>query len=83
MTGLSFVRTLSHDVVCLAWRHGGGGQPTERWQDKSRSLRPGWPAADGRKISNLARCSLLHDDVHLRNSPTTTGLTAPRISAAS
>jgi hypothetical protein len=63
MTGLSMVRVISHVGVRLTLRHGGGGQPTARWQDKSRSLRPSWPAADGRKNSDFARCSLQRDSL--------------------
>ena len=68
MTVLSVVRTISHGVVCLAVRHEGGRQPTDGWQDKSRSLWPGGPAADGRKIKGLARCSLLRDSLDLGKS---------------
>ena len=41
MTGLSVVRTFSHGVVRLAWRQGGGGRPTDGWQDKSVAVRLG------------------------------------------
>ena len=68
MTGLSVVRMISHGVVGLAWWQGSGGRPTARWQDKSRSLGPDWPAADGRKISALARCSLLRDSLDFEKS---------------
>lgn len=40
MTGLGLVRTFSHGVVRLAWRHGSGGLATDGWQDKSRTVRP-------------------------------------------
>jgi hypothetical protein len=63
MTGLSVVRKISHRVVCLAGRHGGGGRSTDGWQDKSRSLFAGRSAADGRKINNFAR------GAHLRVQP--------------
>jgi len=46
MTGLALVRTFSHGVVGLAWRQGGGGRPTEGWQDKSREVRPGRSAEE-------------------------------------
>ena len=69
MTGLSMVRMISHVGVRLAVRTGSGGHPTDRWQDKSRSLRPGRPAADGRKISDLARCALLRDSLRFREKP--------------
>ena len=68
MTGLSLVRTIGHSGVRLAWRQGGGGRPTEGWQDKSRSLGPDWPAGDGRKISALARCSRLRDSLDFEKS---------------
>ena len=41
MIGLSAVRTISQSGVCLAVRHGSGGQPTDGWQDKSARLRFG------------------------------------------
>ena len=63
MTGLDLVRMISHSVVGLAWWQGSGGRPTDGWQDKSRSLWPGRPAADGWKIKGLARCSLLGDSL--------------------
>ena len=31
MTGLGLVRTFSHGVVRLAWRHGSGGLATDGW----------------------------------------------------
>jgi hypothetical protein len=82
MSGLSPVRTFSHGVVRLAWRRGGGGRPTEGWQDKSRSLGPDWPAADGRKISALARCSLLRDSLRFRKPQAISATTAHRALAA-
>jgi hypothetical protein len=78
MTGLSMVRTISHVVVRLAVRHGGGRQPTDRWQDKSRSLLPGQPAADGRKFSDLTRCALLHDSLGFVKSQATSAMIAHR-----
>ena len=65
MTDLSMVRMISHGVVRLAVRTGSAGHPTDRWQDKSRSLPSGRPAADGWKISDLARCALLRDSLGL------------------
>ena len=69
MTGLGVVRMISHVGVRLAVGPGSGGQPTARWQDKSRSLRPARPAADGRKSSDFAQCSPLHDSLHFGKSP--------------
>jgi hypothetical protein len=68
MTGLGMVRMISHVGVRLAVRPGSGGQPTARWQDKSRSLRPARPAADGRKNSDFAQCSPLRDSLHFGKS---------------
>ena len=68
MTGLGMVRMISRVGVRLAVGLGGGGQPTARWQDKSRSLRPARPAADGRKNSDFAQCSPLRDSLHFGKS---------------
>jgi len=65
MTGLSMVRMISCVGGRWTMRQESGGHPTDRWQDKSRSLPPGRPAADGRKISDLARCALLRDSLGL------------------
>src|ERR1700724_4306078 len=64
MTGLRQLRMISHGVVRLAVGHGGGGQPTNGRQDKSRSLFAERSAADGRKINDLARGAFLSRDVH-------------------
>jgi hypothetical protein len=50
MTGLSAVRTISHDGEGLARRRGGGGQPTDGWQDKSREVRPGRSVEEGQTL---------------------------------
>jgi hypothetical protein len=68
MTGLSMVRMIKDVGGRWTVRTGSRGHPTDRWQDKSRSLRPGRPAADGRKISDLARCALLRDGLGLVKS---------------
>jgi hypothetical protein len=78
MTGVSVVRMISHVGVRLMVRHGGGGHSTDGLQDKSRSLWPVRPAADGRKIKGLARCSLLHDSLHFGNTRATSGTIAHR-----
>ena len=65
MTGLSMVRTISHVGVRLAVRPASGGHPTDRWQDKSRSLFAGRSAADGRKINDLAQCAFLSRNVRI------------------
>jgi len=65
MTGLSMVRMISCVGGRWTMRQESGGHPTDRWQDKSRSLPSGRPAADGRKISDLTRCALLRDSLGL------------------
>ena len=68
MTGLSMVRMISCVGGRWTMRQESGGHPTDRWQDKSRSLPSGRPAADGRKISDLARCALLRDSLGFTKS---------------
>jgi hypothetical protein len=41
MIGFSVFRTVSQSGVCLAGRLGGGGEPTNGWQDKSAASRRG------------------------------------------
>jgi hypothetical protein len=41
MIGLSVLRTFSHVRARLVVRQGGGGQPTDGWQDKSAAVRLG------------------------------------------
>jgi hypothetical protein len=82
MTGLSTVRMISHVGARWMVRTGSGGHPTERWQDKSHSLRPGRPAADGRKISDLARCALLRDSLGFGKTQAISAAIAPRALAA-
>jgi|SRR5215831_12678033 len=62
-----------------AWRGSSGTTAQLGGQDKSRSLRPGWPAADGRKISDLLRCALPHDSLHFEKSQTPSKRRAPRV----
>jgi hypothetical protein len=78
MIAMTAFRRMSHDFACLAVTHGGGGATTALWQDKSRSLWPGWPAADGRKISDLLRCAPWHDSLHSEKSQTASTIAAPR-----
>ena len=82
MTGLSTVRMISHVGARWTVRQESGGHPTDRWQDKSRSLRPGRPAADGRKISDLARCALMRDSLDFGKAPAISAAIAPRALAA-
>ena len=68
MTGLGMVRMISHVGVRLAVRPGSGGQPTARWQDKSRNVRLGRLAVEHRWINDLAECALSHDNVQIRKT---------------
>jgi hypothetical protein len=69
MTGLGMVRMISHVGVRLTLRHGGGGQPTARWQDKSRNVRPGRLAVEGPWINDLAQCAASRHNVHIAKNP--------------
>ena len=78
MIAMTAFRRMSHDFACLAVTHGGGGATTALRQDKSRSLWPGWPAADGRKISDLPRCALSSDSLHFGKFRAASTIVAPR-----
>ena len=80
MTALSMVRMISHVGVRLTLRHGGGGQPTARWQDKSRRLRLGRAAEECRHIKHLARGATAHDSLLI--CPTPCNFTTARTSCA-
>jgi hypothetical protein len=82
MMELSAFRMMSNDFARLAVRHWGGGQPTNGRQDKSRSLRPGRPAADGRKINDLSRCALLRDSLRFVKAQAKSATIAHRAFAA-
>ena len=67
MTGLGLVRTLSQVGVGLAGRHGGGGEPTDGWQDKSAaSGRVGRLRTVGRQ--RFCRCALSPDSLRFRET---------------
>jgi hypothetical protein len=69
MTGLGMVRTISHVGVRLTLRHGGGGQPTARWQDKSREVRPGRSAEEGQTIQRpQTMCATIPRGAHSETS---------------
>ena len=82
MTALSVDRVISHVGGRWTVRRGSGGHPTDRWQDKSRSLPPGRPAADGRKISDLTRCALLRDSLRFVETRAISATIAHRALAA-
>jgi hypothetical protein len=82
MMGLSAFRRISEVFGRLAVRQRGGGQPTNRRQDKSRSLFAGRSAADGRKIKDLAQCAFLSRNVRILRNDAKSKLLAHRIETA-
>jgi hypothetical protein len=69
MTLLGLVRGISGAVAHSTVRPGGAGDPTARWQDKSRSLRLGRAAEELRHIRHLARGATTRDSLPIRTSP--------------
>ena len=47
----------------MAKKQCGGGQPTERWQDKSREVRGGRSVGKRKMIKDLARCGFANDSL--------------------
>jgi hypothetical protein len=60
MGDLGMFCRISNVFACLSVRQGRGGDPTERWQDKSRKLRPGRMGEERKQISYLAQFEVLH-----------------------
>ena len=60
MSDLGMLRRISNVFACLSVRQGRGGDPTERWQDKSRKLRPGRMGEERKQISYLAQFEVWH-----------------------
>jgi hypothetical protein len=54
MSCLGAFRTLSSNRAHLRVRPGAGGGPTERWQDKSRKVRPGRLVRERRQSTHFA-----------------------------
>ena len=52
----------------MAKKQCGGGQPTERWQDKSREVRGGRSAGKRAMIKDLAQCAPAHESLPIRTS---------------
>ena len=52
----------------MAKKQCGGGQPTERWQDKSREVRGGRSVGKRTMIKDLAQCAIAHDSLPNRAS---------------
>ena len=65
MSCLGMFRILSHGFACLSVRQGSGDDPTDRWQDKSRELRPGRSVEEGRKINDFTRGASSRASLHI------------------
>jgi hypothetical protein len=69
MTDLSMVRIISHVGVRLAVGPGSGGQPTARWQDKSREVRSGRSAEERHTIQrSQTMCAATRQGAHSKNA---------------
>jgi hypothetical protein len=68
MSPLALLRGISEVVVESTVRPGRAGHPTERWQDKSRSLRLGRTGEERRDIRRLARGATAHDSPLIRTN---------------
>jgi hypothetical protein len=68
MIGIAIYRRTSQDIALTAMSRSGGGQPTERWQDKSREVRGGRSVGKRAMIKDLARCAPAHDSLPIRTS---------------
>ena len=66
MGGLTILRGMAHILARLTVRPGGGGHPTDRWQDKSHEVRRGRLAEERRHIRHLARCATAYDSLPIR-----------------
>ena len=60
------LRGISGMNARLTVRPRGGGDPTARWQDKSREARPGRSVGKWRPIRHIARCATKGDSLQLR-----------------
>ena len=79
MSCLGMFRVLSHAFADLSVRQGSGGNSTDRRQDKSRELRPGWMAEDRGNISTLARGAFSRQSLHILNTQARSTFDAPRM----
>jgi hypothetical protein len=69
MTCLGVFRTLSNNRACLRVRLGAGGRTTERWQDKSRKVRPGRLVRERRQSRHCAQGANKHGNLSFHASP--------------
>jgi hypothetical protein len=78
MSCLGMFRILSHGFACLSVRQGSGGNSTDRWQDKSRELRPGRSVEEGRKINDFTRGASSRASLHISQTQVQSRQCAPR-----
>jgi hypothetical protein len=69
MSLLALLRGVSNVVAHSTVRRGTAVDPTARWQDKSRRLRPGRAVEELRNIRHLARGATAHDSLPIRITP--------------
>jgi hypothetical protein len=69
MSCLSVFRSMSNILAHLTVRRGRGGQPTDRWQDKSREVRRGRVVQERRHIRHLVRGAIAHNSLPTRATP--------------
>jgi hypothetical protein len=79
MSLLAVLRRISDVLVHSTMSRGEGGDPTARWQDKSRSLRLGRSGEERWHIRHLPRGATAHDSLPSRTTPCdfTTTRTSP------
>ena len=79
MSRLGMFRILSHDFACLSVRQGSGDDPTDRWQDKSRELRPGRSVEEAGKINDFTRGASTRASLHINQTQVQSRPRAPRV----
>ena len=68
MIGVRIHRSNSRDIAPKAKGRYGAGQPTGRWQDKSREARGGRSAGKRAMIKDLEQCAPALDSLRIRTS---------------
>jgi hypothetical protein len=66
MSCLGMFRRMSDVFACLSVRQGSGDDSTDRWQDKSREVRPGRSGEERRQIKHFARGATKRDSLSIR-----------------
>jgi hypothetical protein len=75
MSSLAVLSGMSNILARLAVRPGRGGQPTDRWQDKSRKLRRGRSVGSRRHIRHFARCAPKRNSLRIHATSWKFGIT--------